>query len=306
MAGNFLKDLHYALRTLRNNPAFTAVAVAALALGIGVNTSIFTLYDALALRPIPVKDPARVIRLFRSFKNQPGAGVFSYPQYADYRDRSSVLSGLVAWSWTGVMLGSGEHAEPLRAMVVSGNYFDVLGADTAIGRTFVPEEGRTPEAHPVVVLSYAFWQRRFASDPATVGSTVQLNGHAFTVVGVPSPDFTGTDAAAPEAWIPLMMSATLAPERAKFLEQRDGHWLQVLGRLKPGVNRDQARAALEVLSRQLGKTYPDERDAGVLVDRAVFIPPNVKQAATPIIMLVMGAVGLVLLIACANVANMLL
>ena len=166
--GNFVRDLHYTLRTLRKNPGFTVVAVIALALGIGVNTSIFSLYNAVALRPIPVRDPDRVVRLFQSHAGESGSGVFSYPKYLDYRDHSSVLSGLAAWSWASAVMGSGDRAENVKAMFVSGNYFDVLGADTAAGRTFVPEEDRTPGSHPVVVVSYANWEQRFARDPALV------------------------------------------------------------------------------------------------------------------------------------------
>lgn len=150
--GNLVRDLQYTLRTLRRNPGFTIVAVIALALGIGVNTSIFSLYNALALRPLPVKDPERVVRLFQTHSGESGAGVFSYPQFVDYRDRNSVLSGLAAWSWASAAMGSGDRVEDVKAMFVSGNYFDVLGADTAAGRTFVPEEDRTPDSHPVVIL----------------------------------------------------------------------------------------------------------------------------------------------------------
>lgn len=156
--GDLIRDLHYALRTLRSNPGFTAVAVMALALGIGVNTSIFSLYNALALRPLPVKDPGRVARLYRTTRGESGANVFSYPEYKDYRDDNPVLSGLAAWTWTGLSMGTSDHAEEVRSMFVSGNYFDVLGADTATGRTFVPEEDSTPGSHPVVVLSESFWE----------------------------------------------------------------------------------------------------------------------------------------------------
>ena len=304
---NFLRDLRYALRTLRKTPEFTLAAVLALALGIGVNTAIFSLYNALALRPLPVKDPGRVARLFRTHQGESGAGVFSYPEYVDYRDRSSVLSGLAAWSWTGLTMGTSDRAEQVKAMFVSGNYFDVLGADTAAGRTFIPEEDRTPGSHPVAVLSYRFWERRFARDPATVGRTLLLNGHPFVVVGILAPGFVGTDAEAPEVWVPLMMSTTLAPERGtRIFRERDGHWLQLIGRLKPGVSRPQARAALSLVARQLAQAYPEEKDSAVLLAAATFLPPNVEKAATPILLLVMGAVGLVLLIACANVANLLL
>jgi hypothetical protein len=210
------------------------VAVIALALGIGVNTSIFSLYNALALRPLPVKDPERVVRLFQTHSGESGAGVFSYPQFVDYRDRNSVLSGLAAWSWASAAMGSGDRVEDVKAMFVSGNYFDVLGADTAAGRTFVPEEDRTPDSHPVVILSCGFWERRFARDPALVGRTILLNGNPFTVVGVAARNFAGTDAEAPEIWLPIMMTATIAPERGTgVFQDRNGHWLQVIGRLKP-------------------------------------------------------------------------
>jgi macrolide transport system ATP-binding/permease protein len=305
--GSFVRDLHYTLRTLRKNPGFTVVAVVALALGIGVNTSIFSLYNALALRPLPVKDPGRVVRLFQTHSGESGADVFSYPKYLDYRDRSSVLSGLAAWSWTSAAMGAGEQAENVKAMLVSGNYFDVLGADTAAGRTFVAEEDRTPDSHPVVVLSYGFWERRFARDPAAVGRAIFLNGKPFTVVGVVARNFVGTDPEAPEIWLPIMMKATIAPERGGgSLQDRNGHWLEVIGRLKAGVSWQQARASMEVLSRQLAQAYPEEKDSGVTLATATFLPPNVEEVSTPIAMMAMGAVSLVLLIACANVANLLL
>jgi putative ABC transport system permease protein len=305
--GNIVRDLRYSLRTLRKNPGFTVVAVIALALGIGVNTSIFSLYNALALRPLPVKDPGRVVRLFQTHFGESGAGVFSYPEYVDYRDRNPVLSGVAAWSWASAVMGSGDRVEDVKAMFVSGNYFDVLRADTAAGRTFVPEEDRTPDSHPVVVLSYGFWERRFARDPAVVGRTILLNGNPFTVVGVVARNFVGTDVEAPEIWLPIMMSATIAPERGTgIFQDRNGHWLQVIGRLKPGVSWAQAQASMDVLARQLAQSYSEEKNSGVLLATATFLPPNVEKVSKPIVALVMGAVGLVLLIACANVANLLL
>ncbi len=305
--GNFCRDLHYTLRTLRKNPGFTVVAVIALALGIGVNTSIFSLYNAVALRPIPVRDPGRVVRLFQSHAGESGSGVFSYPKYVDYRDHSSVLSGLAAWSWASAVMGSGDRAENVKAMFVSGNYFDVLGADTAAGRTFVPEEDRTPGSHPVVVLSYAFWEQRFAHDPALVGRTILLNGYPFTVVGVLARNFVGTDVEAPQIWLPIMMTTTIAPERGPgVLQDRKGHWLETIGRLKAGVSWMQARASMDVLARQLAQAYPEEKDSGVTLATATLLPPNVEEVSTPIALLAMAAVGLVLLIACANVANLLL
>lgn len=133
-------------------------------------------------------------------------------------------------------MGTGDHAEEVRGMFVSGNYFDLLGADTAMGRTFVPEEDSTPGSHPVVVLSESFWDRRFARSRTTVGSSIMLNGHPFTVVGVVGRHFVGTDPETPEVWVPLMMEPTLAPESKGIFEARDGHWLQLIGRLKPGVS----------------------------------------------------------------------
>ena len=209
--GNFIRDLHYTLRTLRKNPGFTVVAVMALALGIGVNTSIFSLYNAVALRPVPVRDPGRVVRLFQTHAGESGSGVFSYPKYVDYRDHSSVLSGLAAWGWTSAVMGSGDRAENVKAMFVSGNYFDVLGADTAAGRAFVPEEDRTPGSHPVVVLSYAYWEQRFARDPALVGRTILLNGYPFTVIGVVARNFVGTDVEAPQIWLPGRLPSDARP-----------------------------------------------------------------------------------------------
>jgi predicted permease len=304
--GNLFRDLSYTLRTLRKNPGFTSVALLTLALGIGVNTSIFSLYNAIALRPIPVKDPSRIVRLFQTTRGESGAGVLSYPQYEDFRDHGTVLAGLAAWAWTGLSMGTSSQSENLSAMYVSGNYFDVLGAEVAIGRTFLPEEGRTPGSNPVVVLSYKFWERRFARDPALVGRTILLNGHAFTVVGVAGRSFVGTDAVTPQAWVPIMMRGTLSRGADDALRDRQSHWLEVIGRLKPGVSRGQADAALNVLAGQLGRKYPEESKSGIELDTATFLPPDAEKESAPIVILAMGAVALILLIACANVANLTL
>ncbi len=211
-----LQDLRYGLRMLRRSPAFTAMAVLTLALGIGVNTSAFTIYNAVVLRPLLVKDPSRIVRLFHTIPNQLSYNGFSYPQYIDYRDRNNVFSGLIAESAITLQRGrltqvgdSGSTVsgtEELQGMIVSGNYFSVLGVDTVLGRAFAPEEDQIPGSHPVVILSYGFRQHRLGADPNVVGKSLILNRIPFTVVGVAPRGFSGTRSiSSTDVWVPLML-----------------------------------------------------------------------------------------------------
>ena len=211
------QDLRYGARTLLKKPGFTLIAILTLALGIGVNTALFTVFDAFVLKPLPLKDPDSIVKISGVTRGGDRNRLFSYLDYLDYRDRNSVFEGLVAWNKAPGVLGekpAGPSDDPLHnaggqeyvfGLIVSGNYFSVLGAEMALGRAFLPEEDRTPGAHPVMVLSYGFWRRRFNADPNIVGKTIKLNGQSHTIVGVTAHEFIGTEPDTPQFWIPLMM-----------------------------------------------------------------------------------------------------
>jgi macrolide transport system ATP-binding/permease protein len=304
------QDLKYAARMLGKNPGFTAVAVLTLALGIGVNTTIFSLYNAIALRPLPVRDPAGVVSIYRSVSNDARFDVHSYPDFRDYREHNTVFSGLVAYSGAHAQLsGSGDPsaaAEPLDGAIVSGDYFSVLGVDAAIGRTFSAEEDQTPGAHPVVILGYELWQRRFAADANIAGKQITLNGLAYTVVGVTPRGFTGTLPETPAFWVPLMMQENVLPGR-ELLTARDAGWLRIVGRLKPGVTPAQAQAEMEILASQYTQPHAEKDQRFTLtVLPASALTPAQKGDVTSLAVLLMAAVGLILLMACANVANLMI
>ena len=310
---SILADIRYSLRLLFKHPGFTAVAIATLALGIGINTSIFTVFNALALRPLPAKDPGSVVRIYESFEDGPRYGSASYPDFMDFREQNNVLSGLVAY--TGAALRLGESSDPntptesFQGTLVSGNFFSVLGVDAVVGRTFIPEEDKTPGSHPVTVLSYGLWQRRFGSDPGVVGKTLILNFHPYTVVGVAPKWFTGLEPTATDLWIPLMMEAEAVPG-GNILNNRNTHRLKLVGRLKPGVSLKQAEAQISTLAAQLDRTdgqpVAKTRKVSATITPSSFLDPTDQANVIPVAILMMTAVGLVLLIACANLANLLL
>jgi macrolide transport system ATP-binding/permease protein len=305
-----LQDLRYGLRTFGRNPVFTIVAVLTLALAIGVNTTLFTAFDAVALKPLPVKDAGSVVRAIRWFESgSHGAGqyLFSYPEYLFYRRQNQVFSSLIAASLPiRVTASSGEPF--LTGQLVSDNYFSDLGAGAILGRTFATEEHRTPGAHPVIVLSYPFWQRRFNSDPLALSKPLQLNGVAFTIVGVAPPDFigTGNPPQVPDFWATLMMQAQLAPGH-DWLNQPDDHEMQILGRPLAGIAVKQAQAKLELVARQFAQTYLQrDKTTAVTLEPATFFGETNDIRFRMLVALLMTLAGMVLLIAGANLANMLL
>ena len=306
----FWQDLRYGLRMLLKNLGFTTIAVLTLALGIGANTAIFTLLDKVLIRPLPVERPDQLVTFVEDAGGEPA--IFSYPQYAELRDRNEVLSGLVAYWQCPFSLSDGGQAERVIGQIVTGNYFAVLGVRPALGRFFLPEEDRTPGTHPVVVISHGLWRRRFGADPAVVGKTISLNAYRYTVVGVAPLEFTGTTrGTVNEVYVPIMMQAKRGGGRSGFLENRNAGWLQLLGRLKPNVSRQQAQAALSILADDPGNTSPDGKGAAKLIAGAILMDGSrgqldrVRDLSLPL-KLLMGVVGFVLLIACANVANLLL
>jgi macrolide transport system ATP-binding/permease protein len=302
------QDLRYGLRMLGKNPTFAVVAVLTLALGIGLNSSVVTLFDATVLQLLPVKDPSTVVDVYQSIENDPGPyRSFSYPEYVALQKLNSVFSGLVAYSWTQVGLSTAgdftTETDQVDALLVSGNYFSVLGGETTVGRTFVPEEKQTSGA----VLSHEFWVRRFNSDRGVVGKIVRLNGFPFSVVGVAREDFTGTEPQIPDLWVPLKMLPQLMP-KDNSLHDRDSFWLNIIGRLKPRISRRQAQASIDVLISRLAKDYlgADQRATVTLTPGSLIARPDERRQIDLITFLVMCAVGIILLIACANVANLLL
>lgn len=317
----FFQDLRFGVRMLVKSPGFTLVALISLALGIGVNTSIFSLVNAALLRPLPVDEPGRLASIYH--RSAQGAGAFSssaYPAYEYYRDHNPVFSGLMAYVRAPMNLRIGEETERVPAEIVTGNYFSVLGVMPVLGRVFLPEEDRTLGTHPVVVVSHGLWQRRYGGDPGLVGRTITLNGHGFTVVGIAPRNFRGVVldwGDRPEIWAPMMMYREAAPafEGIDPLRRWSMHWLLVTGRLKPGVSLAQAQAAMATVSAQMAQAHP-ERSQGWDKERgwaAVVLPahqarfwPTRRDSIVNYLGVLMAVVGLVLLIACFNVANLLL
>jgi macrolide transport system ATP-binding/permease protein len=301
------QDLRFAIRQIRRAPGFAAAAIVTLALGIGVNTIVFTLLNSLALRLMPVRDPAGLVRVYPVDQTGRRQNLFSYPDYVDHRDQNGLFEGLVAYIPTVVtMAAPSERSEPdeLLAYAVSANYFAVLGVSPAIGRTFLARSGEPAGANPEVVISHAFWERRLGSDAHVLGRTLMLNGHPFTVVGVGPRAFFGTEPLVPDLWVPLTMQREIAPG-ADLLHDREAGWVLVIGRLKADVRPRTAESAMNVVARRLSAAYPGaRRTAGVVFAPATFF--TIDPGLRPLIALVAAIVGLVLLVACANVANLTL
>jgi predicted permease len=301
-----LQDLRYGFRRLARSPVFTGIAILSLGLGIGANTAIFSLVNTVLLRPFPVAASEQLVALHDLGKKD-GVLAFSYPNYTDFRDRNQVLSGLVVTRFAPMSLSRDGNNERIWGYLVSGNYFDVLGVKAALGRTFAPEEDRTRVSHPVAVLSHACWQRRFGADPAIVGRDVVLNGHQFKVIGVAPEGFNGTDIIfTPEIWAPMHMLNWIEPG-ADWLDQRDTQNMFATGRLKPGVGLKQAEASLNLLAEQLGREYPNENEGQkIALTPPGLILPTLRGAVVNFTWMLLAAVGVVLLIACTNLAGLLL
>ena len=219
-----LKDIRYGFRMLLRSPGFTAVAVISLALGIGANTAIFSIISSFLLAPLPVEEPKQLVAIFTTDTKNPGPLPVSHYNYLDFRDKTDVFTGVLAYNFAAVNLskGAGENRQVF-AQVVSGNYFDVLGVKPVQGRAFIPDEDKTPSTHPVVVLSYGSWQRDFGGDTSLVGSTISLNRRDFTVIGIAPKDFEGTNlGGGPDMWIPMMMHNEVQADMATFYDGRRG------------------------------------------------------------------------------------
>jgi predicted permease len=318
---NLLQDTLFALRTLRKTPAFTVIVVLTLALGIGANTAIFSLTDQVLLRLLPVQHPEQLVvfdgpgpNQGRTFNN----GTFSYPMYRDFRDQNKVLDGVLARFPTPLTLTIDGRAERVGGELVSGNYFDVLGVRPVVGRLFGADDDKTPGGHPVAILAYDYWTRRFAANPAVLSQKIALNNVPMTIVGVAPRGFHGVILGeAPDVMVPLMMKSQMTPTWDDLMNRRS-RWVNVMGRVKPGVSHAQAEAAMNVLYRQINEQEIKDIPTASKSFRERFVAKHLflregargrsdlrNQFSTPILVL-MGMVGLVLLIACANVANLLL
>jgi putative ABC transport system permease protein len=302
---NLWQDLRYGARMLLKNPGFTLIAVITLALGIGANTAIFSVVYSVLLRPLAVEEPAALVAITND--------TVSYPAYTDFRDQNHVFSGVMAFSGRAMSLSQGGQPELISGGVVTGNYFDVLGVKAIVGRTFLPEEDRTPGTHPVTVLSHRLWQQRFNSDRSVVGKSLRLNGENFTIIGVAPPGFRGTRLdSLPDLWAPIAMWPRLATGSLAKLDigMRGWGWLSVVGRMRPGVSIERAETELNFLAKQQEQTYPRGTPKGFHVElhslTTAFTGMRGRQDVVRFLWLLMTAVGAALAIACANVANLLL
>ena len=310
MLTTIFHDLRYALRALLKHRTFTVAALLTLALGIGINTTIFTLLYSVAFRPLQVKDPDSVVNVYQTlggeFSRQVEGSVelLSYPEYLNYRDRVSSASGLAASADVKLYLG-GSNVERINGLMVTDNYFSLLGGGSAYGRTFFDKECQAPLQCPVAVLSYDFWQRRFGSDQSLIGTSITLNRQRFTVLGVAARDFHGAEMAIPDVWIPVTMQPALMPE-GKFLDVENLSWLSVVGRLKDKASIQQFQAEMQLVAAQMDQQYPGRKSTVSVMPGSYLNSPEIRDEGLPIAILIMGAVGLVLLIACANVSNLML
>ncbi len=317
-------NLRVTVRTLRRSPGFVAVAVGSLALGMGANSAIFSLFDQVALRPLPVADPARLV-LFHTEGQDPGwamadnySKVYSYPNYRDFRDRAEVFSGVAARSGATATVMEPSGAANAQVELVSGNFFQVLGVRAALGRAIQPADDVTPGAHPVVVLAHGYWASRLGADPAVLGRRILVNGHPMEVIGVLRRGFLGVLAGrVPDLYVPIAMKGWITPGWNAF-EEIGGRWLNILARLRPGIPRATAQAGAQVLFRaireeNLPHVRPMQpRELREYRQRTLELRPG-AQGINMLshlwgkrLWVLMAMVGLVLLIACANLASLLM
>lgn len=310
---SFAQDIRYGLRALLRQKGFATVAILTLALGIGANSAIFSLLNPLLFRPLPVADAERLCRVFSGRSGGNLYARMSYPNYEDLRANLQAFESLSASSWPvpfsmGNAQGGPSQTEVVWGAVVSGNYFSTLGVHTALGRPFLPEEDSVPDARPVVIVSHRLWQRKLAADAGVIGRALRLNSREFTIIGVAASQMPQTEPPFPaDLWVPMMMQAQAMPGQAHKLTSRSDTWLSVFGRLRPEATLTQARAELDTWARRLEQSSPVENRRLVLPvlteqdGRARLLP-----GVAPLGWGLLGVVALVLLIACANIASLLL
>jgi putative ABC transport system permease protein len=321
---SIMQDLKYGIRQLRLNPGFTLAAMLSLALGIGANTAIFTLFDQIVLRLLPVRNPRELVQLRVEggrFGSNSGDGVhtFSHPIYLALRDRNTVFSGLTGQRVETASLVGEDRSEMIRVGLVAGNFFNVFGVQPHLGRLLTPEDDKARLGHPVAVLQYDFWRKRFDGAREIVGSTIRLNGSPFTVIGVSAPGFEGTDVGLQtQVWTPVMMKPVITPTWDALDDERNA-WFYLFARLKPGVSAEEAQASMRLLYRQrqeeelqgqFFQKFPEERER-FLRQSFSLVPAsrgqsNIRSSFERPLIVLQWLVGFVLLIACTNVANLLL
>lgn len=304
---NLLQDIRYGLRKMFKSPGLVIVVSLSIGLGSGLNITIFSLINSILLQPLPViTQQEQLVELYTSSAGL-RFGAVSYPDYADYRDGNQVFSELIAQRVTPVSMSNGGNNQIVAGIIVSGNYFTALGVTPMLGRAFSPEEDRTPNSHPVAVISYSMWQRAFGGDTQIVGKNIIVNSQSFNIIGVAPKDFIGTAVGlAPDIWFPLMMQARVLPGSDR-LTDRGARWLNVIGRLKSGVSREQAEAGMQPIVNRLAQDYANTNKG----TSPTIVPlgegsVGIKKNLSGVLMLLMAVVFLVLLIACFNVANLML
>ena len=316
---NLSQDIRYGIRILAKSPGFVLAAVLSLAVGIGANTTIFTMVNAMFLQPLPVERISELMFVFGTDSNNTNT-IFgsslpvSYPNFVDYRAQNDAFVDMAAYSFPVIVsMGGGEKPTPISGQLVSGTYFSLLGVRITVGRAFLPEEDQIPGARRVAVLNYKFWQRQFGGKTDVIGTNLRLNGQQFTVIGVAPAGFDGTiGVISPDFWMPVMsypgVIADPVPD-TPVDKSRRYLFFNVVGRLKPGVSMAQARAGLQTIGKRLEQEYATDnkgRNVGVQPLQEATIPPAVRGIMLQGSLLLMVIVGLVLLIACANIANLMM
>jgi len=309
---NGVQDIRYGLRVMAKKPGFTFIAIITLALGIGANTAIFSVVNAVLLRPLPYRQPEQLVKVFQAApSSEKGAAptLWSYPRFEVLRDNSQSLAAVAACNQTGFNLTGTDEPERLQAEMVSASYFSLLGIDPIAGRTFSEEEDRKGSGQTVALLSQALWQRRFGGDPQVIGKTIELDKHAFTIVGILPAGFNGQQGTA-QVWIPIANAPLVRYPRV--LANAMNYWFEVIARLKPAVPLAQAQQEMQAVSEQIERLYPSPSDRGPggagrpVVTLVAWRDANVDPAIRRSFFTLLVAVGFVLLIACANIANLLL
>ncbi len=316
----FWQDIRYGVRLLRKQPGFSAVVVLALALGLGANTALFSLFNSVLLRALPVRHAEQLVVLSVTDEEDSAATTFSYPMYRELRDKNSVFSSILAQAGAELNATYGEKSEKARGELVSGNYFETLGVQPWLGRLFTPADDRIPGAHPVAVLSYPYWQRRFGGDRSIVGGKLILNGHPVTVIGITPPGFYGTDLAeGTDIRLPMMMTPIFRPLPANRLQNASHQWLEIIARRKSTMSPAQAEAGIDVLYRQVHEKQIRELPARVsdyqkrvARSRHLKLLPgsqglrHLQEQISHALLILFGITLVILLITCANLANLFL